>query len=334
MSTKKQDTSISRRFSVAPMMAWTDRHARFFLRLISRHALLYTEMVPVNALIHGDPARFLRFDTTEHPIALQVGGSDPVTLAKAAAMAELWGYDEVNLNVGCPSDRVSSGNFGACLMAEPKLVADCVRAMTEATNVPVTVKCRIGIDDMDVGDPLNDFVSGIIESGCSTVIVHARKAWLKGLSPKENRDIPPLNYPRVYQLKADFPETEFIINGGITTITHGLEHLKAVDGVMLGRAAYENPFILSEVDRAFFNNECLPKSRIEVIKQLIPYCENQIAQGTPLHNITRHILGLFHGCPGAKRWRRHLSINAVKPDASAALLHEALETMMIGKEAA
>ncbi|MEQ9111238.1 MAG: tRNA dihydrouridine(20/20a) synthase DusA [Rhodospirillaceae bacterium] len=326
--------ALSRRFSVAPMMAWTDRHARYFLRLISQRALLYTEMVPVNALIYGDPERFLKFDQAEHPIALQLGGSDPKQLARGSIIGEQWGYDEINLNVGCPSDRVSSGNFGACLMAEPQLVADCVSAITEATRLPVSVKCRIGIDDMDTGAPLDSFVAGIIEAGCQVVVVHARKAWLKGLSPKENRDVPPLDYKRVHRLKSDFPDTEIIINGGITSIEDGLSHLPFVDGVMLGRAAYENPYLLSTVDSSFFGQTTNALSRLDVIERIIPYCEREISKGTPLHRMTRHILGLFHGYPGARRWRRHLSTNAVKPGASASLLYEALELMNIDRKAA
>ncbi len=326
--------SLSRRFSVAPMMAWTDRHARYFLRLISQRALLYTEMVPVNALIYNDVERFLKFDPTEHPIALQLGGSDPKHLAKGSIISEQWGYDEINLNVGCPSDRVSSGNFGACLMAEPQLVADCVRAMVEATNLPVTVKCRIGIDDMDTDAPLDSFVAGIIEAGCQAVIVHARKAWLKGLSPKENRDVPPLDYKRVHRLKKDFPNIEIIINGGITSIDDGLSHLPLVDGVMLGRAAYENPYILSNVDGSFFDQMVPALSRLDIVERMIPYCDREVSNGTPLHRITRHMLGLFHGCPGARHWRRHLSTNAVKPGASTSLLYEALELMNIDRKAA
>jgi tRNA-dihydrouridine synthase A len=291
-------------------------------------------MVPVNALIYSDAERFLKFDPTEHPIALQLGGSDPKHLAKAAIIGEQWGYDEINLNIGCPSDRVSSGNFGACLMAEPQLVADCVQAMVEATGLPVTVKCRIGIDDMDTGAPLDSFVAGITEAGCQAVIVHARKAWLKGLSPKENRDIPPLDYERVHRLKKDFPTTEIIINGGLTSIQHGLEHLSLVDGVMLGRAAYENPYILSTVDDSFFGQTTHTPSRSDIVERMIPYCDREISNGTPMHRITRHMLGLFHGCPGARHWRRHLSTNAVKPGASTLLFYEALELLNIDRKAA
>ena len=313
------------RFCVAPMMAWTDRHARYFLRLISKDARLYTEMVTAYALIYGDPERFLSFDSTEHPVAVQLGGSDPKILAKAAAIGEEWGYDEINLNVGCPSDRVSSGHFGACLMAEPKLVAESVAAMTEACSVPVTVKCRIGIDDMDVGEPLDQFVSGIIEAGCRTIIVHARKAWLKGLSPKENRDIPPLDYPRVYELKRTFPNTSIVINGGIITLEECASHLDFVDGVMLGRAAYELPYTLDCVDQLIFGSTANQLTRTEIVEKYIPYCDRERDSGTPLHHMTRHILGLFHGCPGARGWRRHLSTQSVREGASTAVIREALD---------
>jgi tRNA-dihydrouridine synthase A len=322
------------RFCVAPMMAWTDRHARYFLRLISRNARLYTEMVTANALIYGDPKRFLLFDPSEHPVALQLGGSDPVGLAQAAAIGEQWGYDEINLNVGCPSDRVSSGHFGACLMAEPKLVAEAVAAMAEVCSVPITVKCRIGIDDMDVHEPLDHFMSGIIGAGCKTVIVHARKAWLKGLSPKENRDVPPLDYPRVYELKRSFPNTAVIINGGITTLDKSLSHLDHVDGVMLGRAAYELPYLLTDVDQKIFISNTNSLTRLEIIEKYIPYCDLECDNGTPLHHMTRHILGLFHGCPGARGWRRHLSTQAVRENATTAIIREALDFVSTSQIAA
>lgn len=315
-------------------MAWTDRHARFFLRLISKEARLYTEMVTVNALIHGDPARFLDFDVAEHPVALQLGGSDPVLLERAARIGEQWGYDEINLNVGCPSDRVSSGNFGACLMAEPELVADCVAAMAEAVQVPVTVKCRIGVDDMDVGAPLDRFVAGVLSSGCQTIIVHARKAWLKGLSPKENRDVPPLDYARVYSLKQTFPDATIVINGGIQTVDESMNHLSHVDGVMLGRAAYETPYILSDVDRRIFGSEHGQSGRLQIIEEFVPYCESEVRKGTRLHTMTRHILGLFHGCPGARGWRRHLSTYAVRENAPASVIHDALEFVATDRKAA
>ncbi len=315
-------------------MAWTDRHARYFLRQISQNARLYTEMVTANALLYGDPKRFLSFDPSEHPVALQLGGSDPVSLAQAASIGEQWGYDEINLNVGCPSDRVSSGHFGACLMAEPTLVADSVAAMSEACTIPITVKCRIGIDDMDVGEPLDQFVSGVRSAGCKTIIVHARKAWLKGLSPKENRDVPPLDHPRVYELKRSFPDMEVIINGGITTLGDSLSHLEHVDGVMLGRAAYELPYLLASVDQRVFGSNKNTLTRSEIVEAYIPYCEIECGNGTPLHHMTRHILGLFHGCPGARRWRRHLSTQAVRENATTEIISEALEMVSTNQLAA
>lgn len=322
------------RFCVAPMMAWTDRHARFFLRLISRQARLYTEMVTANALIHGDPARFLTFDKSEHPLALQLGGSDPLALGKTARIGEEWGYDEINLNVGCPSDRVSSGYFGACLMAEPSLVADCVQSMSETVSVPVTVKCRIGIDDMDTGKPLDHFIESVSAAGCDTFIIHARKAWLKGLSPKENRDIPPLDYTRVHKLKRSFPSLTIVINGGITTLEQAKGHLAHVDGVMLGRAAYETPYLLAGVDQTIFESEAPVSSRVEIVKQFIPYCDREVEKGTPLHRVTKHILGLFHGCPGARQWRRHLSTYAVKSGATSGVVKDALEFVSARQQAA
>jgi len=277
------------------MMAWTDRHARFFLRILSKNARLYTEMVTANAILHGHKERFLNFDPSEHPVALQLGGADTSALARAAKIGEDWGYDEINLNVGCPSDRVSSGHFGACLMAQPSLVADCVQAMFEAVSIPVTVKCRIGIDDMDTGKPLDDFINTVKSAGCGTFIIHARKAWLKGLSPKENREVPPLDYRRVYSLKQNFPELSIVINGGITSLEQSNGHLAQVDGVMLGRAAYETPYVLAGVDQLFFGNNSSATSRHEVVEKFIPYCDREIDLGTPLHRMTRHILGLFHG---------------------------------------
>lgn len=321
-------------FCVAPMMAWTDRHARYFLRLISRTARLYTEMVPLNGLLHGDPQRFLNFNPIEHPVALQLGGADPEGLAKATKIGASWGYNEINLNVGCPSDRVSSGHFGACLMAEPALVADCVTAMREAASVPVTVKCRIGIDDMDTGEPFDNFVATVEAAGCHALIVHARKAWLKGLSPKENRTIPPLDYQRVYRLKQDFPALHIIINGGIQSLDEVQHHLEFVDGVMMGRAAYELPYILADVDRRFFGIEPDSNSRFEVLDRFIGYCDKELAQGTPLHHITRHILGLYSGCRGARSWRRHLSTEATKPGATISVVREALEFVLTQKKAA
>jgi len=289
------------------MMDWTDRHCRFFHRLLTRHALLYTEMITADAVICGDRERLLGFSTEEHPVALQLGGSNPERLATAARIGAEFGYDEINLNVGCPSDRVQEGRFGACLMAEPELVAECVAAMQATCEVPVTVKCRIGIDDQDSEADLERFISTVAAAGCATFIVHARKAWLQGLSPKENRDVPPLDYNRVYRLKAAHPELTIVINGGIRSLDEAENHLQHVDGVMLGRAAYQMPYLLAEVDRRIFGSDEPPVSRREVVERLKPYIERHLARGGRLNNITRHILGLYHGEPGARMFRRHLS---------------------------
>lgn len=305
------------------MLDWTNRHCRHFHRLLTQHAVLYTEMVTTGAIIHGEADRFLRFDPAEHPVALQLGGSSPEELAQCAKIAEDYGYDEVNLNVGCPSDRVQSGSFGACLMAEPNLVAECCAAMIAACQIPVTVKCRIGIDDQDEYQDLQNFVTKVSAAGVQTFIVHARKAWLQGLSPKENRDIPPLNYERVYQLKADFPHLEIIINGGITSLEEGLRLLEKVDGVMMGREAYQNPYILSEVDRLFYNDQHPVVTRDEVITKLTPYIDTVIDEGGKLSYVTRHTLGLYQKMPGARKWRRFLSENAHQADATSALLTKA-----------
>lgn len=313
------------RFCVAPMLDWTDMHCRYFYRLMSRHALLYTEMVTTGAILHGSRERHLRFNTEEHPLALQLGGSNPQDLAQCAKIAEDYGYDEINLNVGCPSDKVQNGSFGACLMAEPQLVADCVSAMRQAVNIPVTVKSRIGIDERDSYDELTHFIATVAKAGCETFIVHARKAWLSGLSPKENRDIPPLRYDVVFQLKQDFPELRIVINGGITTLDASLDLLGNVDGVMLGREIYHNPYLLSSVDSQIFGDDYPIKSRQEVVLALIPYLQRQLAQGGRLNSISRHILGLFHGEKGARAWRRHLSENATKPGADEQVLLRALE---------
>ena len=321
---------FSHRFCVAPMMDWTDRHCRYFLRLITRHSLLYTEMVTTGALIHGDTDRFLRFDPAEQPLALQLGGSDPAELAQCARLAQEWGYREVNLNVGCPSDRVQNGSFGACLMAEPALVAAGVRAMREAVEIPVTVKCRIGIDAMDSDAELEDFIGSVAEGGCETFIVHARIAVLSGLSPKENREIPPLNYPRVFRLKELFPALEIVINGGIRSLEQSLELLERVDGVMVGREAYQNPYFLAGVDRAVFGCEDEPRSRHEVIDEMLPYVERELRRGTALKHITRHLLGLYQGLPGAKKFRRHLSENAHLPEADLATLEHAASLVRKG----
>ncbi|HEC16776.1 MAG TPA: tRNA dihydrouridine(20/20a) synthase DusA [Sedimenticola sp.] len=299
-----------RTLSVAPMLDWTDRFERYFLRLISRHVLLYTEMITTGALLHGDRERLLAFDPAEHPVAVQLGGSDPAALAACARICEAWGYDEINLNLGCPSDRVQSGRFGACLMAEPALVADCIGAMTGAVGIPVTLKTRIGIDHLDSYAVLAGLVEQVAAAGCTSFIVHARKAWLRGLSPKENRDIPPLQYDRVYRLKQDFPSLEIVINGGIRTLDQAEEHLKQVDGVMMGREVYHNPWILAQADRRFYGDGHPVPSRHEVLEQLLPFVERELEQGVRLHRISRHILGLFQGRPGARAWRRYLSEHA------------------------
>jgi tRNA-dihydrouridine synthase A len=313
------------RFSVAPMMDWTDRHCRFFHRLISQYALLYTEMVTTGALIHGDHHRFLQFDETENPLAFQLGGSHPRELAICARMVEDYGYTEVNLNVGCPSDRVQNGRFGACLMAEPELVAECVAAMSQGVAIPVTVKSRIGIDERDSYQELVHFIATVANAGCRTFNVHARKAWLSGLSPKQNREVPPLRYDVVYQLKKDFPELEIIVNGGITSLDQAEEMLKHVDGVMMGREAYHNPYTLVDVDRRFFGAVSEPLSRHVIVALLIPYIQQQLNAGVRLNSVSRHILGLFHGEPGARGWRRYISENAGKSGVDENVILEALK---------
>ncbi|GAB4297621.1 MAG: tRNA dihydrouridine(20/20a) synthase DusA [Methylophaga sp.] len=315
---------LSRRLSVAPMMDWTDRDCRFLLRLLSRHTLLYTEMVTTGALIHGDRARFLAYDQREHPVALQLGGSDPDELSLCAKMGEDAGYDEINLNVGCPSDRVQSGRFGACLMAEPELVAEGVAAMRAAVRIPVTVKTRLGIDEYDSYEFLTGFIDKVSAAGCEIFILHARNAWLQGLSPKENRHIPPLNYERVYQVKKDYPHLHIDINGGIQTLEEVRQHLDHVDGVMMGRAIYHNPYLLAEADRVVFGKEQQVVSRHEVVEAMLPYIEQRMKEGRPLKSMTRHLLGLFQGQPGGRRWRRHLSENAHLPGAGIHTLREAL----------
>jgi tRNA-dihydrouridine synthase A len=291
---------------------------------MSRRARLYTEMLTTGAVIHGDWARLLSFDASEHPVALQLGGSDPHDLAAAARIGEDFGYDEINLNVGCPSDRVKDGRFGACLMAEPALVADGVAAMTRAVKIPVTVKCRIGIDDQDPEVALDVLARGVIAAGADALVVHARKAWLNGLSPKENRDIPPLDYDRVYRLKAALPDIPIIINGGIGSLAEVKEHLSHVDGVMLGRAAYQEPWRLLAVDSELFGEAAPHATMKDVFAAMMPYIEAQLAQGTRLHAITRHFVGAFHGVPGARAFRRHLAENGVKPGASADVLRDAI----------
>ena len=319
------DTFRPWRFCVAPMMEWTDRHCRFFLRLISRHARLYTEMVTSAAIVHGDRERLLGFDGFEHPVALQLGGSDPRELAESAQIGEQYGYDEINLNCGCPSDRVQSGRFGACLMGEPALVARCVVAMRSAVSVPVTVKCRIGIDDRDSYEELHEFVRQIRDAGIDALVVHARKAILQGLSPKENRDIPPLVYPTVYRLKADFPQLPIVINGGMSTLVQCKEHLSQVDGVMLGRTAYHEPWLLAGVDQGLFGDDHPVPSRHEVLESFMPYVERQLAAGVRLNAMSRHLLGLFHGTPGGRLYRRYIAENAYKRDAGCNVLRDAAE---------
>lgn len=306
------------------MMEWTDRHCRFFLRQISRHCLLYTEMVTTGAVIHGDRDRLIGFDPAEHPVALQLGGSDPAALADCARIAESWGYDEVNLNVGCPSDRVQSGRFGACLMAEPDLVARCVGAMRDAVSIPVTVKSRIGIDDQEEWPALKGFVDTVAETGATRFIVHARKALLSGLSPKENREIPPLRYDLVHRLKAERPDLTILLNGGITSLDAAEEHLEPLDGVMLGRAGYQNPFILADVDRRFYGAPAADVTRARIVERVLPYIERELTRGVPLKAMTRHMLGLFQAVPGAKIWRRHLSENAHRPGAGPEVVETAL----------
>jgi tRNA-dihydrouridine synthase A len=306
------------------MMDWTDRHERYFLRLISKRALLYTEMIPCGAILRGDRERFLGFDESEHPVALQLGGSDPAELAECAAIAEAYGYDEVNLNAGCPSDRVQNARFGACLMAEPALVGRCFSAMRAATRLPVTVKCRIGIDEKDSYDDLAGFVSTVAGAGCESFTVHARKAWLSGLSPKQNREIPPLRPEDVYRLKREFPDLEVIMNGGIASLDEAAAHLIRVDGVMLGRAVYQSPYLLAEVDRRFFGEIAPAPAREAVVEGLIDYAARRCAEGVPIKAITRHVLGLFNGLPGARAWRRHLSEAAHRPGAGIEVLRDAL----------
>jgi len=314
-----------REIQVAPMMDWTDRHCRYFLRLLTPSALLYTEMVTAQAIVHGDRGRLLGFDPAEQPVALQLGGSDAAMLASAARAGENFGYDEINLNVGCPSDRVQSGRFGACLMAEPALVRDCVAAMREAVGVPVTVKSRIGIDDHEDYGFLRDFVGTVAESGCGTFIVHARKAILSGLSPKENREVPPLCYEFVYRLKAEFPGLVIVLNGGVRDLDSVRAHLEKVDGVMIGREAYHNPYFLAELEHALHGVE--PPSREAVMSAFADYAEARLAEGVRLSSMTRHVLGLYLGRPGARRWRRQLSEGACKRGAGPEVIREAMRAV-------
>lgn len=312
------------RFCTAPMMDWSDRHCRYFWRLLTKHTRLYTEMVTSGALIHGDRQRFLRFAKEEHPIALQLGGSSPEALAQCATIAEHANFDEVNLNCGCPSDRVQEGKIGACLMAEPALVADCVSAMIEATALPVTVKHRLGIDDLDTQEHLLKFAEQVINAGCKTLIIHARKAWLKGLSPKQNREVPPLEYQRVFEVKQQFPDITIVVNGGIDTLEHSQELLQHVDGVMIGREAYHNPFVLQQVDNLLFGEPENNATRYDVLNAFRDYCVSELKQGTRLHHITRHILGIFAAQPGGRLFRQHLSLHANKRDAGINVLDDAI----------
>lgn len=319
------------RFCVAPMMEWTDRHYRYLVRLMSRHTRLYTEMVTTGALIHGERERFLKYNSAEHPIALQVGGSDPDAMRQSAEWGELAGYDEININVGCPSDRVQSGRFGVCLMREPEQVAACVRAMRGSTDLPVSVKCRIGVDHEDSYAFLRVFIDTVASAGCNIFILHARKAWLQGLSPKQNREVPELNYARVYQLKKDYPHLTIVVNGGIQTLPEIHSHLKNVDGVMVGRQAYKHPQLLLQIDQALFGAAQPPTSDLHgVVVKYIDYVETNLSQGVPLNSMTKHILNLYQGVPGAKQWRRHLSENSHKSGLGTELIAQAHTKLMGG----
>ncbi len=336
MNIKSPTSYPLNRFAIAPMLDWTDRHCRYFHRLLTKNTLLYTEMVTTGAILFGK-GDYLGFHQDEHPLALQLGGSDPQALASCAKQAEQRYYDEINLNVGCPSDRVQNGKFGACLMAEPYLVADCVKAMRDAVSIPITVKTRLGIDDLDSYHFLRDFIQIVSEDGgCDTFIIHARKAWLSGLSPKENRDIPPLDYSRVWQIKKEFPHLTIAINGGITSLSEAKQHLQHVDGVMMGRQAYHHPAILAQVDQQLFmssiidtDNDMIQHS-INIIESFYPYIEQQLRQGVYLGHMTRHILGLFQGIPGARQWRRYLSENAHKSGADVRVVEQALSYIKQG----
>ena len=320
--------TLNRRFCIAPMMEWTDRHCRFFHRLLTRRTLIYTEMLTTGAVVHGDRARLLGFDAFEHPVALQLGGSDPQALAQSARIGEDFGYDEINLNVGCPSDRVQEGRFGACLMAEPLVVGDCIVAMTNAVKIPVTVKCRIGIDEQNPDEALFAFADVVKAAGIDALIVHARKALLKGLSPRENRDVPPLDYALVRRLKAAHPDLEIVLNGGIATLEKAQAELGELDGIMMGRAAYQEPWQLLGVDPLLYGVPAPFASPNEAVLALIPYIEREMAKGVRLHAITRHVLGLFRAVPGARAFRRHLATEAVKPGASAAVMADALALVL------
>ncbi|MEQ3657870.1 MAG: tRNA dihydrouridine(20/20a) synthase DusA [Glaciecola sp.] len=325
--------TVDHRFSVAPMLDWTDRHCRFFLRQLSKHTVLYTEMVTTGAIIYGK-GDYLSYNDEEHPVVLQLGGSEPDAMAHCAEIAQARGYDQVNINVGCPSDRVKNGSFGACLMAMPETVAQCVEAMKAKVDIPVTVKCRIGIDDMDDYEGLSRFVSLVAAAGCNDFTVHARKAWLKGLSPKENRDIPPLNYQRVYDLKNEFTDLNIAINGGITTIEEAKAHLEYVDGVMMGREVYSNPFILSSIDNEIYGYTTNPITREQVVVAMNDYIQRQLENGSRVWHIARHVLGLFQSQTGGRIWRRYLSQNGTKRDVSNTLLLDAYEQVLDAQEKA
>ncbi|OAT50477.1 tRNA dihydrouridine(20/20a) synthase DusA [Providencia heimbachae] len=330
-NTSTQGYQNLNRFSVAPMLDWTDRHCRYFHRLLSKNTLLYTEMVTTGAIIYGK-GDYLAYSEEEHPVALQLGGSDPAALAQCAKLAQERGYDEINLNVGCPSDRVQNGRFGACLMGDAQLVADCIKAMQDVVSIPVTVKTRIGIDEQDSYEFLCDFIDTVsTKGGCEMFIIHARKAWLSGLSPKENREIPPLDYPRVYQLKRDFSHLTMAINGGVKTLDEAKEHLKHLDGVMVGREAYQNPSILTAVDNQLFGEQYPIVDAIEAVRQMYPYIENELSKGAYLGHMTRHMLGIFQGIPGARQWRRYLSENAHKKGADLAVVEQALALVTRGE---
>jgi tRNA-dihydrouridine synthase A len=323
---ENNQNKINRLLSVAPMMDWTDRHCRYFHRLLAPSAMLYTEMVTTGAIIHGDADRFLAYNPEEHPLALQLGGSDPADLAACACIAEKRGFDEVNLNVGCPSDRVQKGRFGACLMLEPELVKDCMSAMIEAVGIPVTIKTRLGVDDHYSYEYMRDFVALVAESGCSVFIMHARKAVLAGLSPKQNRDVPPLHHDWVYRLKQEIPDLEILINGGIDTVESVQTHLEFVDGAMLGRAAYHRPWVLAECQGVLFEQQSIADREL-IIERMTDYIEQQVSEGTAVKHITRHVLGLFQGIPGARAWRRYISENAWRDDNNSELLLQARVAM-------
>jgi tRNA-dihydrouridine synthase A len=314
--------------SVAPMMDRTDRHFRYFMRQITRRTLLYTEMITTAAIVHGDRHKLLNFSPEEKPLSLQLGGDDPQTLAECAKIAQDWGYDQVNLNVGCPSDRVQSGHFGACLMAQPELVAKAVASMQKAVSIPVTVKHRIGIDNCDRYEDMANFIRIVSEAGCTNFSVHARKAWLQGLSPKENRDLPPLRYQDVYRLKQDFPHLLIEINGGITNLDQVKQHLQYVDAVMIGRAAYDQPYLFATVDRDIFGDNTKPPTPQEIIEKMLPYIDDWTAKGLKLHSISRHLLQLFAGQPGTKVWKRHISENSHFSDANSSVIKEALNKVV------